>query len=396
MEVKVTFNYLDRTIKALCKGQDKMDDMFSKFVTKLNDDSKVDHYLYYYEGKKLGHDSTIVENKHIAHKADINISVHKKLRIIKCPTCKCNDCIINLDNYLAHFYGCKKGHTSTSVYDNYINIQRIDSSEIKCNEPGCKNNQENYILGFYKCLKCSTLAKRSRYYCKDHESTHDKAHVRVKYDKKNYYCEKHFKKYTKYCFAHKENLCDDCKNCEKNKKLEVVHSNCKIHSYESMTPDVVKLKESLQAMETTIHDLQYIIDDIKDRLDGALRIFKRYVYIGKDIIGKFELFNKDLKNHRILKSLWNLQFSNNKMIDELNKIIDEDNIITKTEFLISLYEKKEENYNQNINDKIDYNKENDDWLNEIENFKKNTSKTKDNGNEKITDSKRKPNPPTKK
>ena len=70
-------------------------------------------------------------------------------------------------------------------------------------------------------------------------------------------------------------------------------------------------------------------------------IFKRYLYIARDIIGKFELFNKDLKNNRILKSLWNLKSSNNKMNNELTSIINEKNILKKFEVLCDIFEKNE-------------------------------------------------------
>jgi len=83
--------------------------------------------------------------------------------------------------------------------------------------------------------------------------------------------------------------------------------------------DMDMINDSLKIMEKNIRDLNTIIEDIKYRLDGTLRIFKRYLYIAKEIIGKYKLFNQDLKNNRILKSLWNLKSSNNFMNDELKK-----------------------------------------------------------------------------
>ena len=74
-------------------------------------------------------------------------------------------------------------------------------------------------------------------------------------------------------------------------------------------------------MENNINDLKTIIDDLKNHLNGTLRIFKRYYYIANDMIDKYELFNISLKNNRILRSLWNLQLSNTKMNEELKKII---------------------------------------------------------------------------
>ena len=321
MEVKVTFNYINRTFEVFCKSDEEMKKMYGKFVSKVGDGSEVEHYIYYYEGNKLGNESTIEKDKYLSGKSNINITAQKKLRIIKCPDCKCNDCIINLNNYLASYYGCKNEHSSNSVYDQHINIQKIDTDELRCNESGCKHTQQNYSLGFYKCLTCSSVVDRSQYFCKEHISIHDKSHINVKYDKKNYYCEEHFKKFIKYCFNDHKNLCEDCLK---------EHQGHNIAEYELMTPNVEQLKESLKKMEANIATLKIVINDLKNRLDGALRIFKRYHYIAKDIIGKFELFNQDLKNNRILKSLWNLQSSNTKMNDELTKITKEKNIIKKT------------------------------------------------------------------
>jgi len=374
MEVRVTFTYLNRSFQTKCKENDGMDEMFEKFVKELNDGSEKEHYIYYYENNKLGHESTIKNNKYLSHKNELNISVQKKLRIIKCPKCKCNDCIINLNNYIASFYGCKNNHSDSQVYDQYINSQKIDSDEIRCNEPNCQNTQQNYSNGFYKCLDCTELTGHSKYYCKDHYDQHDKeGHKIVKYDKKNYFCEKHFNEFTKYCFTDNQNLCEKCENEHKNHKIAKYHDMISNKEKE-------KLKESLKIMEKNVSNLKTIIDDIKYRLDGTLRIFKRYLYIANDIIGKYELFNKELKNHRILKSLWNLKFSNNSMNDNLTKIIKEKNLIQKVNKIIDIYEQKEKNYKDNKNEIFDYKKGDNEWWEEIN---KEGEKEKEKVNERI-------------
>jgi hypothetical protein len=358
MEVKVTFTYLNRTIQVLCKENDEMETMFKQFTSKLDDDSETNHYIYYCESNILGHESTIKNNKYLCNQKEINISVQKKLRFIKCPNCKCNDCIINLDNYLVLFYGCKSKHSSESVYDKYIGTQKIDSGEIICSESNCGRTINNYINGLYICLNCSKLTNNPKYYCKEHISKHNKEHTNVKYDKQNYYCQKHFKEFIKYCFTHNQNI---CKECEKE------HENDKVANYTTMEPDLKKLKQSLKIMENNINDLKTIIDDLKNRLDGTLRIFKRYYYIAKDMISKYELFNNELKNNRILRSLWNLQISNNKMNDELKKIINEENLEEKVKKAISIYENREANYNKNLNETFDNKNEDDEWWEEIKN-----------------------------
>ena len=132
-----------------------------------------------------------------------------------------------------------------------------------------------------------------------------------------------------------------------------------------MIHNINKLKKYLKTVESNINKLKIIIDDLKYRLDGTLRIFKRYSYIANDVFGKYELFNKELKNYRILKSLQNLQSTNKKMNENLNGIINEKDKIKKINELIEIYEQKEENYKKN-DIIIDISKDNDDdWWDEI-------------------------------
>ena len=188
-------------------------------------------------------------------------------------------------------------------------------------------------------------------------------HITVKFDKKNYYCVEHFKPFVKYCFDHKKNLCEEC---------VFSHENDKVKSLKEMTPQIDKIKESISIMEKNITNLKTVIDDIKNSLDGALRIFKRYVYVANDIIGKFELFNKELKNYNILKSLRNLTLSNDKMNKDLEDIIKESDLSKKASNLIKIHLEKEENYkNIDLIKKQDISKDNDDdWFESIGNEEK--------------------------
>ena len=365
MEVKVRFTYLTKIIEVTCKDDEDINKMFAKFVKELKDDSQPTHYIYYYEGNKLGNKGTINNNKYLRGLKDITITVQKKLRMVKCPECVCNDCIVNLDNNLLTFYGCKYKHTITTKYDVYISVQKIEGPELKCSALGCDKNQQNYFKGFYKCLGCSTelpqIIRRSttggsQYYCKDHiEDPEHENHFNVKYDKKNYYCTKHHKTYQNYCFNHKIDLCEECLSN---------HIDCKVKEYKIMDPHIEKLKENLNLMEKNINNLRLIIEDITSCLFGALRVFKRYHYIAKDIIGKYELFNKELKNYKILKSLRNLKSTNIKMNKELTDIVTEQDPIKIINSLFKINDTQEKERIKN--EKFDYSKDNDDdWLEEI-------------------------------
>ena len=363
MEVKVKFSYLSNTIEVICKDNEDINKMYEKFTNELKDDSKPTHYIYYYKGNKLGNKGTIGENKYLRGLKDITVTVQKKLRIVKCPECVCNDCIVNLDNNLLTFYGCKNKHVTTTKYDEYIKVQKMENEDLKCSAFGCENTQQTYFKGFYKCLGCQSklpqMIRKSnkggnQYYCKDHiENAEHENHFNVKYDKKNYYCVKHKKEYKNYCFTHKIDLCEECLGD---------HIDCKVKGYNVMDPNIEKLKESLNLMEENINNLRLIIEDVTSRLVDALRVFKRYHYIAKDIIGKYELFNKELKDYKILKSLRNLKTTNLKMNKGLTDIITEQDPIKIINSLFTITEIQDSIKGE----KIDYSKENDDdWLEEI-------------------------------
>ena len=95
MEVKVIFIYETRSILVLCSSKEEINTVFQKFVTKLNPYSKICDYIFFYEGNILKGDSVIEKNPLFDNKREIAISVQKNLRILKCPKCNYNDCIVN-------------------------------------------------------------------------------------------------------------------------------------------------------------------------------------------------------------------------------------------------------------------------------------------------------------
>ena len=137
-------------------------------------------------------------------------------------------------------------------------------------------------------------------------------------------------------------------------------------SYESLSPTIKQLnelKESLRTIEKNISTLKIIIDDITYRLNGALWIYQNYSNIAKDVIEKYELFNKDYKNFTILESIKNLKFSNIKIIEDLNTLIKEENIEKKINSIIKLHKEKYENYlKDDLNDITFKNEKDDDRL----------------------------------
>lgn len=103
MEVKVQFIYGDKIIPILCSTEEKMSEIFKKFQEQIHSLSEINNFIFYYERNILDASTTFEQNQFFSGKKEITISVQKDLRIIKCPECIYNDCIINLSNYRASF-----------------------------------------------------------------------------------------------------------------------------------------------------------------------------------------------------------------------------------------------------------------------------------------------------
>jgi hypothetical protein len=143
---------------------------------------------------------------------------------------------------------------------------------------------------------------------------HIESHRRIKYDENNYYCEKHCKKFIKYCKKCNKDLCEDCEGNHKDKN--------NIITYESMEEKTKNIRDSLNNIKESIIDLEFYVEEIKYFLEKSVNAFKKYCIIADDILNKYETYNKDLKNHRVLQSVINLNDSNEKIMEDINSIIN--------------------------------------------------------------------------
>ena len=344
MEYKVFFSYEKKTIPIECDKKEQMQKIFEKFAAKLH--ASVNDFDFLCEGNEIDKTQTVSELINNENIKEIVVYVEEKLKMIKCPQCICNDCVININDYKIKFSDCKYNHNVYKIYDEYKSTQKIDRSKIVCCSNKCGVNQKDSPSDFYKCLKCTKLANRTRYYCYNCNEKHKKCqgHITIKYDEKNYYCEKHFKEVKNYCSKCKKDLCDECKSdkCEKDK---MKHN---FIEYKTNSDIINKIKNNLKEIKDKIDDLKCIIDDMKDHLDGAFKILEQYYEIGQDIFEKFELYNKNFKNHRVFQNLKNLNESNEKVMKDLNEILKNKDLISKINMLINIYEKDRKNYKERV------------------------------------------------
>ena len=363
MGVNATFVYKDRAISIQCSSEDEMSKLLQSFINELGNHSQITDYIFISNGIELDQNSKIANN--LGEKKEITIIAHKKLKIIKCPKCLSNDCIVNLKNYKSVFYGCKFGHIDSVIYENYNNIQTDDQKSLMCYS--CKETGDKSFFEFYRCFTCSEMFGCPRYFCSKCISKDPKEHIKVKCDEQNYYCREHATKQAnkliKYCFTCKKNLCEECVNSHTQQTKQHI-----IKNFESMSPNLEELNKSLDEIKKNIDNLQIEIEGIKSCFDRTLKIFTHYYNISRDIVSKYVLFNQKLKNYRILKTLRNLDFSNKQILEDLNGIIKERNIKTKDNLVLDIHNNKIKNLINNTNNinKDEYNEDNDEtWLEEL-------------------------------
>jgi len=329
----VMFSYeeIDKAIK--CGGGEKMSSIFERFAKEIN--SEVNDYNFYYKKEKIEVNSnkTVLElNNYNTSDKSIIIKVKPVLKIIKCPECDCNDCIMKINDYKLSLYGCKNDHNEDIIFSKYDKSQIVDFSNIMCDNPSCTNNQQICWGTFYKCLTCTSGSiDVSKYFCNDCKAKHNGTHILVKYNEKDFYCTEkdHYKSFVKYCEQCKKDICEKC--------LQKEHKGHNTVHYDSFTPKTEDIYKNLENIKKKLEDLRINVDNIKVQIERAFNMFEKYYSISKDVIEKYELYNKSLKNHRILYSLKNIEQSNKEIIKDLEKINSCNNLKEIFEQLINRY-----------------------------------------------------------
>ena len=180
----IKFLYEGRDGSIQCQMEDKIDDIFQKFLSKINMHDDINSVFFLYNGEIIEKkDSTIEEItkdknvKEIAVKVCINKEEEQNISLIKskeiiCPKCGEN-CKIKIENYKISLFGCKNKHKINNIFlKEYENTQNIDESKIECEV--CKKNENNksnvfnrqfYVCNFCK-MKFCPLCKSKHY--KDH------------------------------------------------------------------------------------------------------------------------------------------------------------------------------------------------------------------------------------
>ena len=163
-------------------------------------------------------------------------------------------------------------------------------------------------------------------------------HKLIKYDEKYYFCSDHFTQYVSYCNTCNLNLCEMGEKAHKDKKHDVI----KLESYDTK---VKTTKSVLEDIKNKTLELKIHIDQIKNMLDNAVKIFEQYYYISTDLIKKFETYNTKFKNFQVLKTVKNLSESNKTFVNYLDEILNSKNDwIGKCERILDIFIQERERY----------------------------------------------------
>ena len=147
-----------------------------------------------------------------------------------CPKCFEN-CKIKIEDYNIQLYDCKNGHEINNILLREINnLQKIDESNIICNNCNKTNKAKEDKNQFFKCLTCGINI------CPSCKSIHNEKHNIIDYDKNNYVCNIHNEPYISFCNQCNMNLCMIC---------EFVHQEHNITEFEEILPNENKIKEEM-------------------------------------------------------------------------------------------------------------------------------------------------------
>jgi len=329
---EVIFNYEGSNIIIQCNINDKMEDIIKRFLIKIKKNENDNKLLYIYNGNIINYDLTVIQqaNKLDKERNKMNIIVksnddnNKEIKEIIskdiiCPGCKENIFMI-IEDFKINLYGCKNNHIINNILINkYENTQKIDLNKIKCDECNVNNKGNTHNNEFYICNICN------KNICPLCKLKHDKDHIIIKYDDKNYICKKHNDSFIKYCKECNENICIICEN---------EHNNHDIIDLGKIIPNKDELIGQMEELKLIIDKFKNKIEIIKEILNRIINIMGIYYNINNNIINNYNI-NK--RNYIKLMNLNNIKNNNENLIKELNNIINNEEMIEIVKFSFDKY-----------------------------------------------------------
>ena len=355
------FNTVQNIIQ--CQNEDLMLNICKRFSSEINIELNKLHFLY--NGGKIDYLLTFNEHANDNDKKDgiMNVLVYqdednnnKNIIISKdiiCPKCR-EICLLKIKNYKISFYNCKKNDKLNNILlDEYEYMQKIDQSEIICDDCKSENKSENNNE-FFVCLSCN---KNICLLCK---SEHDQTHEIIEYTQKNYICKMHNENFHSYCKKCKINLCMICES-EHGHKEKIIYFGDIIPKKDIIKNQIDELKNKIAKYNERIKEMVEGITKILNKVSKNLEV---YYNINNNILENYE---KKKRNYYLLNNLNEIINNNYKLLNDINKIINENEIVNLFNNIMKIYNKMNNKYNECT----EYNEDNEDSEDNEDNNKKN-------------------------
>ena len=317
---KVEFNYKGIITVIQCLEDEKMEEIFKKFSTKINID--INNIFFLYSGKKINSQLTFSQIINEADKERKIISIlveelnsdksKNNSSIIEskfpiCPDCKevvpfeIYDHKIRLD--------CKNGHLNLFPINEYKDYQKSNTSKIDIEQ---NNNRKNECISCENelCLLCSYKQ--------------DKKNKIINNDSKNYICEMHDELYISYCKKCKINICMKCAKA---------HDNHNIINFWEIIPDkdelskkLIEFKNEIDMYKKYIEDLINKLINVKEKIEILYNIYYNMINNYDDKYRNYEIFTSlnSIKNNSIINDLKNINKTHifSDKLEEILKLYD--------------------------------------------------------------------------
>lgn len=335
----VEFNYNGSITLILCPENESMEEICKKFATKIQ--ANINNLIFLYSGIKINLKSTlyqimnnidkerkivsIVVNQIYTNTKSQMISSLVKSDIPICP--ECSETIkFDVINYNISLSECKNKHTKNLLINEYEKTQYLDYNKIIC--MNCQTNKKKvYNNKMYMCYNCKNIL------CPLCKNNHDKKHIIVNYDFKNFMCERHYETYNSYCNFCRVNLCLRCQK---------YHQDQYIVSFGSIFPEKDELlnilsesRKSIDVFKKDIENIIYKLNKVKENVEILYKIYY-------EMITKFDDRKRNYEAFMSLNSIkTNMVFQN---ILQINQITD---INSKFQSMMNIYELMSQYYNNN-------------------------------------------------
>ena len=329
--IKIEFDLMQRITIILVDKNDTFQIAINRFISKHPElDPKT--LVFIANGKQLNPNSKIgIQMSNINKQnntmqilvnifSDIEHDIIVDSKEVICPLCK-DSCRIKFDQGKIILFNCKNNHKKNilNILD-FPETQKINLSKIICDD--CKKKEKNmgqsYNQQFYKCLTCKNNI------CLLCEPKHNKDHKIIKYESKNYICQKHNDPFIKFCNNCKLNICLICDD---------EHKNHDTTYFGSILPKAKKIEETRNNIIKECEIFQNNIKEIINKLNNLLVIINTFKKITVDIINKFDTKNK---NYNILENIKEIT-DNNELYKKIKKINTSKNWSEKSYDMIQLY-----------------------------------------------------------